>query len=70
MVAGRYRRSWELRKEDKGKREIERGRRINRHIARQMDRETKHAINERSDTPWMYYFGEGARFWDVLRTVA
>jgi hypothetical protein len=43
---------------------------MNRHIARQTDRETKRAMGGRPDAPWMYYFGEGARFWDVLKRVA
>lgn len=40
---------------------------MNRHIARQMDRETKRAMGGRPDAPWMYYFSEGDRFWDESR---
>ena len=57
--------SWELRKGEH--RETWR---INRHIARQIHREANHAMDERPGAPWMYYFSERARFWDVLKTVA
>jgi hypothetical protein len=62
---GRYGGGWELRKEENRE-----SRRINRHIARQIHRETNRTMDERPDAPWMCYFGEGARFWDVLKTVA
>ena len=57
--------SWELRKEENR----ETGR-INCHIARQIYRETNRAMDERPGASWMCYFSEGARFWDVLKTVA
>jgi hypothetical protein len=53
--------SLELRKEENGE-----TRRINRHIASQIHRETERAMDERPGAP---YFSEGAQFWAVLKTV-